>query len=48
MSFPAGRIFLKKFYRIIFLCAFFQDKEWEDIKKMPEYTRLSKEFKKSK
>jgi len=23
------------------------DKEWEDMKKMPEYTRLSKEFKKS-
>ncbi|CAF0823207.1 unnamed protein product [Rotaria sp. Silwood1] len=33
--------------RIFSVMSFPNDKEWEDMKKMPEYTRLSKEFKKS-
>ncbi|UJR27968.1 hypothetical protein I4U23_009226 [Adineta vaga] len=33
--------------RIFSVMSFPADKEWEDMKKMPEYTRLSKEFKKS-
>ncbi|CAF4019707.1 unnamed protein product [Rotaria sp. Silwood2] len=33
--------------RIFSVMSFPTDKEWEDMKKMPEYTRLSKEFKKN-
>ncbi|CAF0723006.1 unnamed protein product [Adineta ricciae] len=33
--------------RIFSVMSFPADKEWEDIKKMPEYARLSKEFKKA-
>jgi len=33
--------------RIFLVMSFPADKEWEDMKKMPEYGRLSKEFKKS-
>jgi len=48
MSFPAGKNNLLFFilYIYAFVCSI--DKEWEDMKKMPEYTRLSKEFKKNK
>ncbi|UJR21449.1 hypothetical protein I4U23_024535 [Adineta vaga] len=33
--------------RIFSVMSFPAEKEWEDIKKMPEYTRLTKEFKKN-
>jgi len=33
--------------RIFSIMSFPADKEWEDMKKMPEYARLSKEFKKN-
>ncbi|CAF5206993.1 unnamed protein product, partial [Rotaria magnacalcarata] len=33
--------------RIFSVMSFPADKEWEDMKRMPEYIRLSKEFKKS-
>jgi len=33
--------------RIFSVMSFPADKEWEDMKKMPEYARLSKEFKKN-
>lgn len=34
--------------RIFNVMGYPQDKDWEDIKKMPEYSQFSKDFKKSK
>lgn len=41
-------MYIMLYYRIFNVMGFPQEKDWEDIKKMPEHQTLMKDFKRSK